>query len=155
MRKRIVLPVIVLAVSMMTGCGNKDAVNTAMEIAGQILSDKDADEGEPVATNGAVSNGRSADQDASAEGISPEFKEAMDSYEAFFDEYIAFMEKYSSSNDSLSMMADYANYMTKFADAMDKMEKLDDGTLSDAESLYYLEVTLRIEQKLLAVSGVQ
>ena len=39
------------------------------------------------------------EQNESAEdGISPEFKAAMDSYEEFFDEYVAFMEKYSKSS---------------------------------------------------------
>ncbi len=83
-----------------------------------------------------------------AEGIRPEFKEAMDSYEAFFDEYIAFMKAYSESGNSLNMMDDYLSYMQKYVDMMGKLEALDDGSMSDEETLYYAEVMLRISQKL-------
>ena len=83
-----------------------------------------------------------------AEGIRPEFKEAMDSYEAFFDEYIAFMKAYSESGNSLAMMDDYLSYMQKYVDMTAKLEALGDGSMSDEEMLYYTEVMLRISQKL-------
>ncbi len=85
---------------------------------------------------------------APAEGIRPEFREAMDSYEAFFDEYIAFMKAYSESGNSLEMMDDYLSYMQKYVDMTAKLEALDDGSMSDEEMLYYTEVMLRISQKL-------
>ena len=76
----------------------------------------------------------------------------MDSYEAFFDEYIAFMEKYEDSDDTLGMLADYAAYMARYAEAMAAMEALDEEELSTEETLYYIEVTSRISQKLAAAS---
>lgn len=84
--------------------------------------------------------------------ISPEFKEAMDSYEAFFDEYCEFMKKYNNSEDTTSMMADYASYMTSYAETMEKMAAIDEDKLSDAEVMYYAEVSARISQKLLEVA---
>lgn len=84
--------------------------------------------------------------------IRPEFKEAMDSYEAFFDEYCDFMKKYNKSTDTTSMLTDYANYMTKYADTMEKMNAVDQSELSTAELKYYTEVTTRISQKLLEVA---
>lgn len=86
--------------------------------------------------------------------IRPEFKEAMDSYEAFFDEYIDFMKKYQESGSSLEMAVDYANYLAKYTDTMSKMEALDDGDLTIAETSYYVEVTGRITQKLLEVADM-
>ena len=83
------------------------------------------------------------------DGIRPEFKEAMDSYEVFFDEYITFMKKYKESSNAASMITDYTNYMTKYADTMNKMNALADGELSTAESAYYIEVTARINKKLI------
>ncbi len=86
-------------------------------------------------------------------GIRPEFQEAMDSYEAFFDEYIAFMKSYQESANSISMMKDYLDYMTQYAETMDKLSKLGEEELSEQEALYYAEVSLRINQKLLEVAG--
>lgn len=85
----------------------------------------------------------------SVNGIRPEFKEAMDSYEAFFDEYVTFMNKYTESNNAASMLTDYANYITKYADTMNKMSALGDSELSTTETAYYVEVTARINKKLL------
>ncbi len=83
-------------------------------------------------------------------GVTPSFKKAMDAYETFFDEYIAFMKKYNnSSGTDLSLLADYSNYMLKYAAYMEEIEKIDDKELSDADAAYYLEVTTRINSKLI------
>lgn len=87
------------------------------------------------------------------DGMRPEFKEAMDSYEDFFDEYCNFMKKYSESSDDLSLLADYTNYMSKYADTMAKLDALENEDLNDAEMKYYIEVMNRINEKLLDVSG--
>lgn len=84
----------------------------------------------------------------SENGIRPEFKEAMDSYEAFFDEYCEFMNKYKESDNSMSLMSDYADYMTKYTDTMTKMAELENEELSNEELNYYVEVTARITKKL-------
>lgn len=89
---------------------------------------------------------------AETDDIRPEFKEAMDSYEEFFDEYVAFMKSYMDSDDPLSMMAEYTTMMEKFVETMGKLEEIDEDGLSDAEALYYADVMLRINQKLLEVS---
>lgn len=83
------------------------------------------------------------------DGMRPEFKEALDSYEDFFDEYCAFMKKFNESPDDLSLLGDYTEYLTQYTETMEKMEALDDGAMNDAELKYYLEVTNRINEKLL------
>ena len=85
------------------------------------------------------------------EGIRPEFKEAMDSYEDFFDEYVTFMNKYSKSEDTISMMSDYLNYMTKYSETMSQIEKLDESEMSDEEVVYYTKVMSRINQKIMDI----
>lgn len=84
--------------------------------------------------------------------VSPQFKETMDSYEAFFNDYVEFMKKYSSSSNPLDMLNDYNNYLSKYADMISKMNSIDQTTLSTADALYYAEVTARISQNLLSVS---
>lgn len=100
----------------------------------------EASEAEIEATESAASNNT---------GIRPEFREVMDSYEAFIDEYCAFMKKYAESENSASMLSDYLSYMTQYADTMSKLSEIDDGSLSTEELAYYTEVNLRISQKLL------
>lgn len=84
--------------------------------------------------------------------VTPEFKEAMDSYEAFFDEYITFMEEFEDSDSSLELLADYAEYMTRYAEVMQKLDEIDTDSLSEADQLYCLEVQSRISEKLLTVN---
>lgn len=87
------------------------------------------------------------------DGMRPEFKEAMDSYEAFFDEYVAFMEKHAASDGSdLTLLTDYADYMSKYADMMADLEAWDSADMNTAETAYYIEVQSRISQKLLEVA---
>lgn len=104
---------------------------------------------EPKAKSGSGNaKSESKDQSALADLVTPEFKETMDSYEAFFDEYIEFMEKYENSDDTTSMMLDLADYMEKYADFMAKIDAIDENELSEADALYYAEVSARIYAKL-------
>ena len=83
-------------------------------------------------------------------GVTPEFKAQMDAYEAFFDEYIAFMSSYSSDNaDTSGMFLQYMDMLGKYAECMSAMESIDQDELSEADLAYYIEVTMRIEAKLL------
>lgn len=86
--------------------------------------------------------------------VSPEFKEAMDSYEAFFDEYIAFMNKFAKTDDVMLLMDDYAEYMQQYAETMQELSEIDSSTLSDVDYAYYVEVSARITKKLLEVDNL-
>lgn len=88
------------------------------------------------------------------DGMRPEFKEALDSYEKFFNEYCEFMKKYAENPTDLNLLMEYTDFMTQYTETMDKMEALDDGEMNDAETKYYIEVTARISQKLLEVPTV-
>lgn len=93
------------------------------------------------------------DEKNELKGIRPEFKEAMDSYEAFFDKYIDFMNRYESADTTelMNMMTDYLQYMTDFVETMEEMEEMEDEEMSTEEALYYAQVTSRISRKLMAV----
>lgn len=87
------------------------------------------------------------------DGMRPEFKEAMDSYEEFMDEYCEFMKKYSENPSDIGLLADYAKFMGEYADFVEDFEKWDDGEMNAAETKYYIEVQTRVNQKLLEVAG--
>ncbi len=82
-------------------------------------------------------------------GIRDSFKKTMDEFEAFFDDYVRFMEKYAESEDVIGLMGDYFAFMQKYTTTMEALEEIDDGSLSDEELLYYTEIMLRINNKLL------
>ena len=86
-----------------------------------------------------------------AASMRPEFKEAMDSYEAFYDEYCAFMKKYQENPADLSLLAEYANMMSKLTEMDEKFDAWEDGDLNDEELKYYMEVQTRVTQKMLEV----
>ncbi len=110
-------------------------------------NDEDYDTDKTEGTNEKTDNNNLVD------GMRPEFKAAMDSYEEFFDEYVEFMEKYSESDGTdLSLLKDYADFMNKYAEYMEEMEKWEDEDLNDAEMIYFVKVQNRINEKLLEVS---
>ncbi len=63
----------------------------------------------------------------------------MDSYEQFFDQYVEFMKKYKDSGDSISMLADYTKMMQQYTDTMNKLNAIDQNSLSAADEAYYRE----------------
>ena len=86
--------------------------------------------------------------------VAPEFKEMMDSYEAFMNQYCDLMVKYvnaTSSGDTatlLAMTADYASLVQQELDWASKIDGIDESTLSPADDAYYLEVQGRVLKKL-------
>ena len=95
-------------------------------------------------------------EDASANrspGVSTDFRAVMDGYESFFNEYIAFMQKFQDSDNAIAMMSDYMEFLNKYAETMEALEAIDTSDLSTEDMAYYLEVTNRIQQKLLRIVG--
>ena len=81
--------------------------------------------------------------------VSPDFKETMDNYEAFIDDYVAFLEKYENSDDVSGMLTEYTTYVAKFTTVMSELDAISEEELSDADALYFTEVSTRIYQKLM------
>lgn len=87
------------------------------------------------------------------DGLRPEFKKAMDSYETFMNEYCDFMKKYAESDGTdIGLLADYTEYMSKYADVVEDFEAWDSEEMNTAETAYYLDVQTRINKRLLEVS---
>lgn len=114
-------------------------------------SDRDSQEN-PTNTGSTDSFSEPPETSAPTTGIRPEFKEAMDSYEAFFNEYVEFMTRFANSNNALAMMGEYTSFMSRYTEAMTAMGNINDGTLSNEELAYYTEVQARITAKLLTVA---
>lgn len=80
--------------------------------------------------------------------IRQDFKEAMDSYEAFYDEYVEFMKKYNADPTNAELMAGYAELLVREADMTRKFDAWESEDMTTAESAYYLEVQSRVIKKL-------
>lgn len=81
-------------------------------------------------------------------GIRPEFKEAMDSYEAFYDEYCDLLAQYTKNPTDLSLLSKYSAMLGKAEEMDKKFEAWDEGEMSNEELKYYLDVNTRIQKKL-------
>lgn len=91
---------------------------------------------------------------STTQGISKEFKEFMDSYEAYMNEYVEFMKKYQKNSTDLTLIAQYAETVKKYTEWADKFDKYDEEhDLTKEELAYYLDVQTRVNKKLLEVSN--
>ena len=88
-----------------------------------------------------------AEPETDADGISPELKEFLDSYEAFMDEYCEFMKNYDESD--ATQLLEYASLMAKYSDFAEKAEAWDEEEMTDEELVYYVKVMNRVNEKLL------
>ena len=85
-------------------------------------------------------------------GVDPDLKEFLDSYEDFMDEYVEFMNDYiSNPGNVISMLNEYTDMVNELEDFEKKADAYNPDEMSAADSAYYLEVTMRIEKKLLNV----
>lgn len=87
------------------------------------------------------------------DGMRPDFKAAMDSYEAFYDEYCDFLTRYQENPMDLRLLADYAVMMTRLSEMEAAFDAWDADDMNPVESAYYFEVSARVLQKLSAVSN--
>lgn len=85
-------------------------------------------------------------------GMRPSFKEAMDSYEAFYDKYCEIMKKYMENPTDMKILADYTDIVAKEAEMVEKFEAWESGDMNDTEAKYYIDVNARIAKKILEIN---
>lgn len=97
-------------------------------------------------------NGEANSNKELVDGMRPEFKEAMDSYEAFYDEYCDIIKKYAENPSDMKILTDYTDMLTKAAEMAEKFDAWENSDMNSAELKYYLDVNNRVTQKLLDVA---
>jgi predicted nucleic acid-binding Zn ribbon protein len=119
------------------------------------MPDEADDEAEPEASSEPETTPEPTEAPLSQSDIRPEFREYMDAYEEFMDEYIEFMERYSDADPSSAalMLYDYYRLMERYEDFAEALDAMDESDYTHAEWAYYLEVTNRVNQKLLRSLG--
>ena len=112
------------------------------------VDDIESSEVTPIETSVASENTEVVVDDGLQNGMRPEFKEAMDNYEAFYDEYCAFMKKYNENPTDMGLLTEYLGMVERLGEMDEAFRVWDDGTLNNVELEYYLEVTNRVLQKM-------
>ena len=87
------------------------------------------------------------------DGMRPEFKEAMDSYEEFYEEYCEVLKQYMEDPTDLAVLTQYSDLMQQSIEMAEKFEEWDNGELNTEELKYYVEVNGRVTQMLVEASG--
>lgn len=62
------------------------------------------------------------------------------------------MKKMKDNPGDLSLLAEYSEYLARYNEALKKMSALGNEEMNDAELKYYLEVTTRVNGKLLDIA---
>lgn len=88
-----------------------------------------------------------------ADGIRSEFREAMDSYEAFYTEYCVFMKEYNENPADLTLLTKYADMLAKLEEVNEAFDEWDEEELTNEELKYYLDVNNRVWKMLADVAG--
>lgn len=147
----VMLLIMSLMLMTLTACGGSDSSEPAGE------DGIDTETTETIDTESEDSE--SADEEAADSGdsddgvLSPEFKKTMDDYEAWFDHYCEVMKKYEENPSDLELLSEMTDLLTEETEMLEQMENMDESEMNTAELAYYIEVTARIEKKLLEVAG--
>ena len=145
----VILLIIVVVILALKACsGGSGSDEATVDNAAETTEDYEVAEDEDQSSSEA-----DVDSDADDSILSPDFKETMDNYEAWFDHYCEVMKKYQENPSDMELLAETTDLMAEEAKVMEEMENMDESEMNTAELAYYLEVTARIEKKLLEVSN--
>jgi len=97
-------------------------------------------------------NSEANENEELVDGMRPEFKEAMDSYEAFYVKYCDIVKSYTENPSNIKLLADYTDILAKEAEMIEKFKAWKDSDLNNAELAYYLDVNNRVAKKLLELT---
>ena len=164
-KSKILIILIIIVVLVLAGkaCGGSKDTDTSVDdsaVTNQEVSDSDAADSDDADSSKDASEPESPDDKSSDESsdsdssvISPEFKKTMDDYEAWFDHYCEVMKKYEDNPSDLEVLSEMTDLLAEESKMLEQLENMDESEMNTAEYAYYIEVTARIEKKLLEVSG--
>lgn len=144
-------PSVTTAAESTTAATTTEATTTTTEATTTTTAAPEDDDDED--TGDATEDGEEGDD---ADGVDPDLKKFLESYEAYIDAYIDFMLKMNENPDDITIIAEYGDMMVKYAEFAEAIEeydeKYDNEEMSDADMKYYLEVMTRIDKKLIDAS---
>lgn len=153
-KKILIVVVALVLISSLAKCGGsgkeEPAPNTEADST-EMVSEDEALAEEPTEEQADSEAAEEADEGSAL--LSPEFKKTMDDYEAWFDHYCEVMEKYKDNPTDMELLSEMTDLLTEETAMLEQMENMDESEMNNAELAYYIEVTARIEKKLLEVGA--
>lgn len=149
MKKTIAVIVALILMLTLAGCSKNETAPAESETGTVETNETDSDETE--LTDVSESSEESSEDDTGV--LSPEFKRTMDDYEAWFDHYCEVMKKYEENPSDLELLMEMSDLLSEESAMLEQMENMDESDMNAAELAYYIEVTARIEKKLLEASS--
>lgn len=110
-------------------------------------------EAETTAVGSDSAEGAAETDSGDSDLLSPEFKKTMDDYEAWFDHYCDVMKKYQENPSDIELLSEMTTLLSEETTMLEQMENMDESEMNAAELAYYIDVTARIEKKLLEVTN--
>ena len=142
----------ILMSASLSGCGkdssSEDDVKESTSVVSEISDESSDVESEPETESSKMQESKK-EESSESEEVSSSFKETMDEYEEFMDKYVDFMKSYDAND--VTMLSEYTELLSQYNTYMDKVSKIDEDELSSADLAYYLDVTNRVNKKLLEV----
>ena len=148
MKKCIAVIVALILMLTLAGCGKEEP--TSAENDTGTAESYDIVEEETDSAETSNSDDDSSESDSGL--LSPEFKKTMDDYEAWFDHYCDVMQRYKEDSSNLELLSEMTDLLTEETKMLEELENMDQSEMNNAELAYYIDVTARIEKKLLEVA---
>jgi len=150
MRNLYMVLLLVVMVVVFSACGEK--TNSSENVEKEAVVEVKEDAVEEALEEESVAKAEVMEEAVElVDGMRPEFKEAMDSYEAFYKEYCKVLKKYKENPADLAILTEYSGLMEKSIEMGEKFEEWDEDELNTEELKYYVEVSGRITQMLVEV----
>lgn len=148
MERYIAVIVALILMLTLTGCGKEEPATAENDTGTADSYDFVEEEAES-----AESSNTDDDSSESDSGLlSPEFKKTMDDYEAWFNHYCDVMQRYKEDSSNLELLSEMTDLLTEETKMLEELENMDQSEMNTAELAYYIDVTARIEKKLLEVA---
>lgn len=158
----IVIILVLVAIGAIGACGN-DSQEPAAEPAqveepaaeeenAAAEEDAEAADDQDAAADQEEQKEEAEEPEESSDKMDPDFKKTMDDYEAWFDHYCEVMKKYQENPSDVEVLTEMTDLLSEETEMLDQMNSMDQSEMNNAELAYYLEVTARIEKKLLEVA---
>ncbi len=147
MKKLISVIVALLLMLALAGCSKNDTASSDAEA-------ESADSYETVVKSDESEDADAAEDSSDSDSgvLSPEFKKTMDDYEAWFDHYCEVMQRYKENPSDIELLSEMTDLLSEETTMLEEMNNMDESEMNAAELAYHLEVTARIEKKLLEVA---
>ncbi len=99
-----------------------------------------------------VSQQSSSSDPERVDGVDPDLKAYLDSYETFVDEYVDFMESYlNDPTNIISMLDEYTDIMNRLEEFEKQNDAYESSDMSAEDLEYFIDVTARCTKKMLSI----